>query len=74
VLDSATNTGTLPGALLRTLVAHQVNAFTAREVVNDGPRRLVAALGFARQVRRVADADTPKSLACQSPPDSEHTT
>lgn len=61
MLDSATNTGTLPGALPRTLVAHQVNAFTAREVGNDRPSRLVAAIGLARHVRRAADADTPKA-------------
>ncbi len=35
MLDSALSVGTLPGALLRTLVAQQANALAAREVFDD---------------------------------------
>jgi kynureninase len=52
VLDSAASAGTLPGALLQTLVAHQVNAFyRAREVGHGRPRDLYVS-DQHRNVRR----------------------
>jgi hypothetical protein len=51
VSDSAGRIGTLPGALLRTLVAQQVHAFAASETANHP-------LSLARHIRRVHDGES----------------
>jgi len=70
VLDSALSVGTLPGALLRTLVAQQANVLAAREVVDcqamrTSAGRIASALGAPYVIPRTALGynDSPMALA-----------